>query len=156
MNHQRFARIRRLLLDAAALPAEQRSPFLAEACGNDAEMLTEVLSLLGHEDDAPALVRTGGMDERLADTSGRRFLANLPPDDTAPPARLDRYELREEIGRGGMGLVYRAVQTEPIRREVALKPVRSGLDGAGVARRFDAERQTLAMMEHPNIAGIAS
>ena len=155
MSRQRHARLRKLLLDAGVLAPGKRRAFLAEECGDDTEMMTEILSLLAHEDAAPTLIRTGGIEARLADTSGRKFLANLPADEGAAPlTRLDRYELHEELGRGGMGLVYRAVQTEPMRREVALKLVRSGMGGVGVARRFDAERQALAMMEHPNIAHV--
>jgi len=155
MSNPRFARIRKLLLEAVALPADQRAGFLTEACGGDSELLAEIQSLLAHDDGTVSIIRPGAMDDRLVDSAGRRFLANLPPaGDETPPVRFDRYELREELGRGGMGLVYRAVQTVPIHREVALKLVREGLDGAGVARRFDVERQTLAMMEHPNIARV--
>jgi len=66
--------------------------------------------------------------------------------------QIDRYELLERIGEGGFGSVWRAVQTEPIRREVALKFVKLGMDTREVIRRFDAERNVLALMDHPNIA----
>jgi tetratricopeptide (TPR) repeat protein len=65
-----------------------------------------------------------------------------------------RYRLGEVIGEGGMGTVYRAEQTEPVRRQVALKLIRTGLDSREVLARFDAERQALALMDHPNIARI--
>src|SRR5262249_16586020 len=60
----------------------------------------------------------------------------------------------EVIGEGGMGSVYRAVQTEPIKRQVALKLIKSGMDSKAVLGRFDAERQALALMDHPNIARV--
>ncbi|MEI6177257.1 MAG: protein kinase, partial [Verrucomicrobiota bacterium] len=62
------------------------------------------------------------------------------------------YRLLEEIGEGGFGVVWRAEQTDPIRREVALKLVKPGMDSREIVRRFEAERRTLALMEHPNIA----
>src|SRR5262249_28219317 len=65
-----------------------------------------------------------------------------------------RYTLLEVIGEGGMGSVYRAEQTEPVRRLVALKLIRSGMDSKAVLARFDAERQALALMDHPNIARV--
>ncbi|MBL8175993.1 MAG: tetratricopeptide repeat protein, partial [Bryobacterales bacterium] len=68
--------------------------------------------------------------------------------------QIGPYRLLERLGEGGMGVVFRASQTEPVRREVALKIVRPGLDSALVAARFSAERQALAMMDHPNIARV--
>ncbi len=65
-----------------------------------------------------------------------------------------RYMLLEVLGEGGMGTVYRVQQTQPVRRQVALKLIKTGMDSRGVLARFDAERQALAMMDHPNIARI--
>ena len=64
------------------------------------------------------------------------------------------YRLEERIGKGGMGVVYRARQESPIRRDVALKLIREGLDSRDVVARFEAERQALALMDHPNIARV--
>ena len=66
----------------------------------------------------------------------------------------DRYALREVLGEGGMGTVYRADQTEPVKRQVALKLIKIGMDSRAVLARFDAERQALALMDHPNIARV--
>ena len=71
-----------------------------------------------------------------------------------PGTRIDRYRLLERIGEGGCGVVYQAEQGEPVRRTVALKIIRLGMDTEGVIARFEAERQALAMMDHPNIAHI--
>ena len=65
-----------------------------------------------------------------------------------------RYTLLEVIGEGGMGAVYLAEQTEPVKRQVALKLIKIGMDSRAVLARFDAERQALALMDHPNIARV--
>src|SRR5205814_550333 len=72
----------------------------------------------------------------------------------APGTRIGPYKLLEVIGEGGMGVVYLAAQTEPVRREVALKVIKPGMDSAQVIARFEAERQALALMDHPNIAKV--
>ncbi len=118
----------------------ERNAYLAEACGEDVHVRASVERLLrGHE----------GLNQG--------FLEDPPPGvrDTAidpTGVEIGPYALREEIGRGGMGIVYRAEQELPIRREVALKIVKPGMDTQQVLARFDAERQALAMMDHPNIA----
>ena len=69
-------------------------------------------------------------------------------------SRIDRYRLGERIGEGGFGVVYRAEQERPVRRQVALKIIKLGMDTRAVVARFEAERQALAMMDHPNIARV--
>ena len=71
-----------------------------------------------------------------------------------PGTIIGRYKLLEEIGEGGMGMVYMAEQREPVRRKVALKIIKPGMDTREVIARFEAERQALAMMDHPNIAKV--
>src|SRR5205807_6431761 len=68
--------------------------------------------------------------------------------------KIGRYKLREQIGEGGCGIVYVAEQEEPVRRRVALKVIKLGMDTRNVIARFEAERQALAMMDHPNIARV--
>jgi hypothetical protein len=85
--------------------------------------------------------------------------AEIPPADRAEGAVVGRviagrYTLREVLGEGGMGTVYRADQTEPVKRQVALKLIKVGMDSRAVLARFDAERQALALMDHPNIARV--
>lgn len=77
-----------------------------------------------------------------------------PPDELAPGERIGPYEIAERVGAGGMGTVYRALQEAPVRREVAMKVLQSGMVSREVAARFGAERQALAIMNHPSIATI--
>jgi serine/threonine protein kinase len=85
--------------------------------------------------------------------------AHLPDATTEPPAAapgtlIGSYKLLEQIGEGGMGLVYVAEQQQPVKRRVALKIIKPGMDSRQVIARFEAERQALALMDHPNIAKI--
>ena len=101
----------------------------------------------------------------LADTRSRSFLESPPQPDGGhqstfvqsaerPGTHIGPYKLLEEIGEGGMGIVYMAEQKEPVRRKVALKIIKPGMDTRQVVARFEAERQALAMMDHPNIAQV--
>src|SRR5439155_423405 len=83
--------------------------------------------------------------------SGRAVVAPLTE---KPGDRIGRYRLLQEIGHGGCGIVYMAEQEEPVRRKVALKVIKLGMDTEQVVARFEAERQALALMDHPNIAKI--
>jgi tetratricopeptide (TPR) repeat protein len=114
-----------------------RDAFLVAACGPDADLRREVDELLAHHG------RVGEFLEAAALT---------PADD--PGATLGRYKLIEPIGAGGMGAVWLAEQQEPVRRPVALKVIKAGMDTRSVLARFEAERQALALMDHPNIARV--
>src|SRR5262245_52184449 len=129
------------LFDAAlARPPAQRREFLAQACADDAELLDQVLALLAeHEgEDNPIDAAAPEPLKILRD----EYLGN----------RIGRYKLLQTIGEGGCGVVYLAEQEEPVRRRVALKVIKLGMDTKAVIARFEAERQALAMMDHPNIA----
>src|SRR6267378_31310 len=120
-------------------PAEERLRFLTSACGKDAVLLARVQALLH------------------ADESGESFLPEQPKATVVaitekPGDRIGRYKLLQQIGEGGCGTVYMAEQTEPVRRRVALKVIKLGMDTQQVIARFEAERQALALMDHPNIA----
>jgi serine/threonine protein kinase/predicted Zn-dependent protease len=129
-----------LELDA---PAE-RAAFLDRACGHDPALRAAVEALLrAHE-------RSGDLLD-LPDTGPAT--ANQPISE-GPGTRLGRYKLLEQIGEGGMGTVWMADQAEPVRRRVALKVIKAGMNSAQVLARFEAERQALALMEHPNIARV--
>ena len=87
------------------------------------------------------------------ESKGRRQERNAPlPLSEKPGDRIGRYRLLQEIGHGGCGVVYMAEQEEPVRRKVALKVIKLGMDTRQVVARFEAERQALALMDHPNIA----
>jgi serine/threonine protein kinase/tetratricopeptide (TPR) repeat protein len=138
-------RIIELLHEAKARPAgAERERFLAEACGDDAALKEQIASLLqadANEGDSDFLKNT-------------LFLRPTAPVIEKPGDRIGRYKLLEQIGEGGCGVVYMAEQQEPVRRRVALKVIKLGMDTKQVVARFEAERQALAMMEHPNIAKV--
>src|SRR5438045_3958849 len=122
-------------------PTEERLRFLTSACGKDPALLARVQALL------------------RADESGESFLPEQPkaafvPITEKPGDRIGRYKLLQPIGEGGCGTVYMAEQTEPVRRRVALKVIKLGMDTKQVIARFEAERQALALMDHPNIAKV--
>jgi eukaryotic-like serine/threonine-protein kinase len=127
--------------------AQERESHLREACGDDLELLKRVKVLLSvHEEpqgvlDAPA----PGLD--LARTTDLPLIEG-------PGTIIGPYKLREQIGEGGFGLVFMAEQQQPIRRKVAVKVIRPGMDSRQVIARFEAERQALALMDHPNIARV--
>ena len=95
---------------------------------------------------------------RVVSSNRRRRRVSLPPSTTSPRehpgTQIGPYKLLEQIGEGGMGVVYHASQREPVRRNVALKIIKPGMDTREVVARFEAERQALAMMDHPNIAKV--
>src|SRR5262245_61046160 len=128
-------------------PMERRA-VLERECGPDTELRSRVEALLraGNEPDdyldRPIVVATVS----LGDKADPLAIAG---------AVLDgRYKLLEEIGEGGMGAVWLAQQTEPVRRLVAVKLIKTGMDTRQVLARFEAERQALALMDHPNIAKV--
>ena len=136
---------------AIALPSrEARDGFLLGACGQDRELRRSVDELLAAFDDA------GKLD--FLQTGDRPQEAQTVQADVGPDERLGtdigRYKLLQKIGEGGCGVVYMAEQEEPVRRRVALKVIKLGMDTKSVIARFEAERQALAMMDHPNIARI--
>jgi serine/threonine protein kinase len=131
---------------ALELPADQRTAYLDKTCSSDADLRRRVGVLLN------AFERAGGfMKQPAAPERTVRF--SVPPTEK-PGDRIGRYKLLEQIGEGGCGVVYVAEQEEPVRRRVALKVIKLGMDTKQVIARFDAERRALAMMDHPNIAKI--
>jgi serine/threonine protein kinase/Flp pilus assembly protein TadD len=128
---------------ALALPPGQREAFLARESAGDPELSQRVRALLH------------------AAENGADFLTAIPSN-LAPPLpaiekpgdSIGRYKLLEQVGEGGCGIVYMAAQEEPIRRRVALKVIKLGMDTRQVIARFEAERQALALMDHPNIAKV--
>src|SRR5438067_1757790 len=134
-----------IFLAARERPAADRAAYLAEACRGDAGLRARVEALLAAEPDL------GGFLEPPAPTSDFTGAAS-----TAVPAGtvIGPYKLLEQIGEGGFGVVFVAEQTHPVRRKVALKVLKPGMDSRQVVARFEAERQALAIMDHPNIARV--
>ncbi|HUE72287.1 MAG TPA: protein kinase [Pirellulaceae bacterium] len=131
---------------ALALPAgDERTAYLDSACGTHLELRQRVERLLQAHSDAqsflesPAIHPAPTIDQPLAERPG---------------TMVGPYKLLQQIGEGGMGVVYMAEQTEPVQRKVALKVIKPGMDSRQVLARFEAERQALAMMDHPNIAKV--
>jgi len=125
---------------------EARAAYLDEVCGSDLDLRRRVERLL----DAQPKVG------RFLDSPAGGPTVTLPPPQVmeGPGTVIGPYKLLEQIGEGGMGIVYMAEQTEPVRRKVALKIIKPGMDTKQVIARFEAERQALAIMDHPNIAKV--
>jgi eukaryotic-like serine/threonine-protein kinase len=136
---------------ALALPSrEAREAYLLEACGQNRELRRSIDELLAAFNDAGAIdfLKTGDRGPE-----GRTALMDARPEE-GPGTVIGRYKLLQKIAEGGMGVVYMAEQEEPVRRRVALKIIKLGMDTKSVIARFEAERQALAMMDHPNIAKV--
>ena len=118
-------------------PGKERAAYLDAACAGDAGLREGVEALLAAH-------------ERLEGT--RLTAGGLPR--VGPGSVVGPYKLLQQIGEGGMGTVFMADQTEPVQRRVALKVVKPGMDSRQVVARFEAERQALALMDHPNIAKV--
>jgi serine/threonine protein kinase/WD40 repeat protein len=127
-------------------PAE-RMAYLARVCGDDEQLRHRVERLLSNLERAGNFLSQN--DEILpGSTRGVALMVEKPGD------RIERYKLLERIGEGGCGVVYMAEQQEPVHRRVALKILKLGMDTRSVIARFEAERQALALMDHPNIARV--
>jgi eukaryotic-like serine/threonine-protein kinase len=136
-------RLINLFNEAKARPTgAERLRLVAEACTDDAELKQQVLSLLRAHDQAANFLQA------------TPFLTSTVLITEKPGDRIGRYKLLQHIGEGGCGVVYMAEQEEPVRRQVALKIIKLGMDTKSVIARFEAERQALALMDHPNIAKV--
>ncbi len=122
----------------------ERAAFLRQACGDNDQLREEIESLLDAHSDPPEVLKQ--MDKVQGSFS--------QPITEKPGTEIGPYKLLQQIGEGGMGVVYMAEQTEPVERRVALKIIKPGMDTRQVIGRFEAERQVLAMMDHPNIAKV--
>src|SRR5688572_8619266 len=128
----------------------ERPGFLQAVCGNDNALRQRLDALLAAHEQPETLLATQA--EAVRPTI-KLDLAEEPPDE-AVGQTLGRYKFLERVGEGGCGVVYVAEQSEPVRRRVALKIIKLGMDTREVIARFEAERQALAMMDHPNIAKV--
>lgn len=137
MATSEFDRVERIFSEAVELPPRERAAFLDRECAGDADLRAAVEELLAHDEAAStaflAPIAYSGEDtlESVGDTIGP-------------------YQLVARLGEGGFGVVYRAHQTAPVQRDVALKIIKAGMDTRQIVKRFEAERQTLARLDHPN------
>ena len=141
MTPETWQRVKSVVADAAELEGDERAQFVSRACADDTALRREVESVLAH---------AGDRLDRAADAMGD---AAASTDDGFAGIRIGAYEIVREIGRGGMGAVYLARRAdEEFDKLVAIKLLKRGTDTDEVLRRFCAERQILARLEHPNIA----
>src|SRR3954470_22247126 len=135
-----------VILNAALeLPARERGAYLDRACGGNADLRRHVEALLKADDKAESFLHIP--------PAGLDFHRTFPVTEKAGD-QIGRYKLLEKIGEGGAGVVYMAEQVAPVRRRLALKIIKLGMDTRSVIARFEAERQALALMDHPNIAKV--
>src|SRR5262245_47844642 len=124
---------------------ENRTAYLDGVCGTDAALRQRLEVLLHKHDQAGSFLENAAV----------AALATIDlPSTERPGTLIGPYKLMEQIGEGGMGLVFVAEQQHPVRRKVALKVIKPGMDTRQVVARFEAERQALALMDHPNIAQV--
>ena len=124
----------------------KREQYLEIACKGNPKLLAEVEALLKAHEEAGDYLEAPAFDANVT--------LDGPAQIEGPGTKIGRYELLELIGEGGMGLVYLAEQKEPVRRKVVLKIIKPGMDSKQVIARFEAERQALAVLDHPNIAHV--
>ena len=151
MTPEEYARVRDLYLTARELDTAKRNEYLDKACADNPGVRAEVETLLAQtseaEDQFEIPTEVAGVRAGL-----ERVLDATKPDPV--PKQIGRYAILSTLGEGGMGTVYLAEQTEPVRRRVALKLIKLGMDSRQVITRFESERQALALMDHPNIARV--
>ncbi|MEX2308796.1 MAG: serine/threonine-protein kinase, partial [Pirellulales bacterium] len=129
------------------VPPDEWDARLDQACAGDHELRTRVRALLrAHAEPGSFMEQPAIADDATVN--------HEPPISERPGTVIGPYKLLQQIGEGGMGVVFMAEQTEPIQRTVALKIIKPGMDTRQVIARFEAERQALAMMDHPNIARV--
>jgi eukaryotic-like serine/threonine-protein kinase len=127
--------------------AEEREHYVSKACGEDAALRQRVEALLASHSAAGSFLEQPAL-------AGDATVLQMPAVTEGPGTVIGLYKLLQQIGEGGMGVVFMAEQSDPIQRTVALKIIKPGMDTRQVIARFEAERQALAMMDHPNIARV--
>ena len=146
-----------ILLEALQITSpEERATFLEQACGGNKELRESVEQLLDAHERAGRFLFDAPTSLPLA-RMGRARVEPVPLDlrsDEGPGTRIGPYELLQQLGEGGMGTVFLAEQDQPVKRRVALKIIKVGMDTRQVIARFEQERQALALMDHPHIAKV--
>src|SRR5438105_4359665 len=135
-------------------PAAERAAYLDQACSADLDLRRRVERLLAAHPHAARFLERPADPVALTGDIGNpaRTTDHDPAEDVG--TTIGPYKLLQQLGEGGMGTVWAAEQEEPVRRRVALKVIKAGLGSAQILRRFDAERQALALMDHSNIARV--
>ena len=147
MTPERWQQVKAIFDQAVDREPASRAAFLRERCGNDEELQREVESLLASDQETGSLLENPLI--------GQATVASpLPAPSPADGDSFGPYVPVRVLGEGGMGTVYLARQQQPIRREVALKVVKLGMDSRQVLERFEIERQALALMDYPNVARV--
>ena len=154
----------RLFMEAFEIESDaERNSFIEQACGSDADLRKEVNRLFSFQekadtifqDSSPTQISAVEIVNTISDNPQLfNGLTEALPDDDEVGKQIGNYKLLQKIGEGGVGNVYLAEQSKPVRRQVALKIIKAGMDTKSVITRFEAERQALAIMEHPNIAHV--
>lgn len=167
MRADQLERLKSILLELEECPVSEQSARLLEMVSDDPEILAEAQSLLSQDHSSRILqalisrIMPDALSDAMADAmadanSGAKSGAMAPNEEhhsaSGEHRQIGPYRLLDRLGAGGMGVVWRAEQLEPIRRLVALKILRGGWDIAALRVRFEAERRSLALMNHPNIA----
>src|SRR6516162_8564073 len=151
-------RLESLFANALAQPTpEARARYLAEACGEDAGVRQQLEALLKAHDEAGMFLEPLPVAAiPTSDEIPGRFMDpdSVQRSNEGPGTQIGPYKLLQLLGEGGMGAVYMAEQEEPVKRRVALKIIKAGMDSERIIARFEQERQALAMMDHPNIAKV--
>ncbi len=140
MASPQLHRVKHIFAEALTRRGDERSAYLTQACAGDEALRAEVEAYLAAGENTPAIM-------------GNIFDGCVPLRE-GPGSIIGRYKLLEQIGDGGFGVVFMAEQEHPVRRLVALKIIKLGMDTRQVVARFEAERQALAMMDHPSIAKV--
>jgi len=132
-----------LFHEALSKPPQDRAAYLDQACGPDLELRRSLERLLASHAADASFMRLSDRDATLDTPIAER-----------PGTVIGPYKLLQQIGEGGFGIVFVAEQERPLRRKVAFKIIKPGMDTRQVIARFEAERQALALMDHPNIAQV--
>ena len=136
---------------------DERSKFLGKACGKNQELKNRLEALLQASDRADSFFEDAAFpfDEKTTLQESSSIQSTSQNDlDLTPTDTIGPYKLMEKVGEGGFGVVWAAEQREPIKQRVAIKIIKVGMDTKQVIARFEAERQALALMNHPNIAKV--
>ncbi len=150
MNAQQ-SKAKSVFLNAVEIASTaERQAYVETECGGDEAIRREVEELLQHHQQLGSFLDDVAQDVPPGPTATIGF----PSSTEVPGTVIGPYKLLEQIGEGGFGVVFMAEQTRPVQRKVALKIIKPGMDSRQVIARFEAERQALALMDHPNIAKV--